>query len=93
MIRGKSKGCPYNLPIPFGCMTAGNCISMMQDIEDEEDADTDINTGVLTKLTFTAGDAASLDTLHIKETSILRTSLNVPIDILERVYGLIEVIE
>ena len=61
--------------------------------EDEEDVQNDINTGVLTKLTFTAGDAAGLDTLHIKETSFLRTSLNVPIDILDRVYGLIEVIE
>ena len=60
---------------------------------DEEDAQNDINTGVLTKLTFTAGESAGLDTLHIKETSFLRTSLNVPIDILERVYGLIEVIE
>ena len=62
-------------------------------IEDEEDAQNDINTGVLTKLTFTAGESAGLDTLHIKETSFLRTSLNVPIDILDRVYGLIEVIE
>jgi hypothetical protein len=61
--------------------------------EDEEDAQNDINTGVLTKLTFTAGESAGLDTLHIKDTSFLRTSLNVPIDILERVYGLIEVVE
>ena len=62
-------------------------------VEDEEDAHNDINTGVLTKLTFTAGESAGLDTLHINDSSILRTSLNVPIDILERVYGLIKVIE
>ena len=49
--------------------------------------------GVLAKLTFTAGDAASLDTLHIKDTSILRNSGNVQINILERVYGIIEVVE
>ena len=49
--------------------------------------------GTLAKINFTAGDAASLDTLHIKDTSILRNSGNVQIDILDRVYGLIEVIE
>ena len=50
-------------------------------------------TGTLAKINFTAGDAASLDTLHIKDTSILRNSGNVQIDILDRVYGLIEVVE
>jgi hypothetical protein len=50
-------------------------------------------TGTLAKINLTAGEVVSLDTLHIKDTSILRTSLNVPIDILDRVYGLIEVIE
>jgi len=41
MIRGKSKGCPFNLPIPFGCKTAGGCVSMMSEVErdgDPEDA-------------------------------------------------------
>lgn len=37
MIRGKSKKCPFNLPIPFGCKTAGSCMSMMRHIEDRED--------------------------------------------------------
>ena len=50
-------------------------------------------TGTLAKINFTAGETASLDTLHIKDTSILRNSVNIPIYILERVYGLIEVIE
>jgi len=50
-------------------------------------------TGTLAKINFTAGEAASLDTLHIKNTSILKNSGNVQIDILERVYGLIEVVE
>ena len=47
---------------------------------------------VLAKLTLTAV-STGLDTLHIKETSILRNSGNVQIDILDRVYGLIEVVE
>ena len=51
------------------------------------------STGTLAKINFTAGEAASLDTLHIKNTSILKNSGNVQIDILERVYGLIEVVE
>ena len=49
-------------------------------------------TGPIAKINFTAGESAGLDTLHIKETSILRTSLNVPIDILARVYGLIDIV-
>ena len=49
--------------------------------------------GSLAKINFTAGDAASLDTLHINDTSILKNSGNVQIDILDRVYGLIEVVE
>ena len=48
--------------------------------------------GVLAKLTLSAV-STGLDTLHIKDTSILRNSGNVQINILERVYGLIEVIE
>jgi len=48
--------------------------------------------GVLAKLTLSAL-STGLDTLHINESSILKTSGNVPIDILDRVYGLIEVIE
>ena len=50
-------------------------------------------TGTLAEINLTAGESAGLDTLHIKDTSILRNSGNVPIDILDRVYGLIEVIE
>ena len=48
--------------------------------------------GALAKITLTAL-STGLDTLHIKNTSILRNSGNVQIDILERVYGLIEVVE
>ena len=48
--------------------------------------------GVLAKLTLTAL-STGLDTLHIKDTSILRNSGTDPIDIVGRVYGLIEVIE
>jgi hypothetical protein len=33
MIRGKAKSCPYGLPIPFGCKTAGKCVSMMSHID------------------------------------------------------------
>ena len=48
--------------------------------------------GVLAKLTCTALNAG-LDTLHINDSSILKNSLNVPITILNRMYGLIEVVE
>ncbi len=37
MIRGKSVACPYGLPIPLGCKTAGSCISMMNPSDDEGD--------------------------------------------------------
>ncbi len=43
MIRGKRKSCPFGLPIPFGCKTAGKCISMMSttnNIEDSEEKST-----------------------------------------------------
>ena len=49
--------------------------------------------GILAKINFTAGSSASLDTLHINDSSIIRNSGNVPIDILNRMYGLIEVVE
>lgn len=49
--------------------------------------------GILAKISVTAGETAGLDTLHIKDTSILRNSGNVSIDILNRMYGLIEVVE
>ena len=49
--------------------------------------------GILAKINFTAGSSASLDTLHINDSSIIRNSGNVPIDILNRIYGLIEVVE
>ena len=48
--------------------------------------------GVLAKLTLSAL-STGLDTLHINDSSILRNSGNVQIDILDRVYGLIEVVE
>jgi len=48
--------------------------------------------GILAKLTCTAL-STGLDTLHINDSSILRTSLNIPISILNRMYGLIEVVE
>ena len=57
-----------------------------------EDFTSYTGSGVLAKLTLSAL-SAGLDTLHIKDTSILRTSGNVPIDILDRMYGLIEVVE
>jgi len=50
-------------------------------------------TGTLAKINLTAGASASLDTLHIEDTSILKNSGNVSIDIVDRVYGLIEVVE
>ena len=50
-------------------------------------------TGTVAKISLTAGSIAGLDTLHIKDTSILRNSGNIPIDILNRMYGLIEVVE
>ena len=49
--------------------------------------------GILAKLTLSALSTGSLDTLHINDSSILRNSGNIPINILERVYGLIEVLE
>ena len=49
--------------------------------------------GTLAKISLTAGSIAGLDTLHIKDTSILRNSGNIPIDILNSMYGLIEVVE
>ena len=52
--------------------------------------------GTLAKISLTgivSGSIAGLDTLHIKDTSILRNSGNIPIDILNRMYGLIEVVE
>jgi len=48
--------------------------------------------GVLAKLTLSAL-STGLDTLHINDSSILRNSGNVQIDIVDRVYGLIEVVE
>ena len=49
--------------------------------------------GTLAKITFTAGSSAHLDTLHINDSSMLRNSGNLPITILNRMYGLIEVVE
>ena len=49
--------------------------------------------GTLAKITFTAGSSARLDTLHINDSSMLRNSGNLPITILNRMYGLIEVVE
>ena len=48
--------------------------------------------GVLAKLTLSAV-STGLDTLHIKDTSILKNSETDPIDIVKRMYGLIEVVE
>mgnify|MGYP001181749914 CR=1 FL=1 len=39
MIRGKTKPCPFGLPIPFGCKTSGKCISLMSNINDIENAE------------------------------------------------------
>ena len=49
--------------------------------------------GTLAKISLTAGETAGLDTLHIKGTSMLRNSGNVSINILNSMYGLIEVVE
>ena len=36
MIRGNKKGCPFGLPIPYGCKNAGLCTkSMSADIKDD----------------------------------------------------------
>ena len=50
-------------------------------------------TGTLSRITFTAGDSPSIDTLFINETSILRTSSNESIDITDMIFGVIEVVE
>ena len=57
-----------------------------------EDFTTYTGSGVLAKLTLSAL-STGLDTLHIKDTSILKNSETDPIDIVKRMYGLIEVVE
>jgi len=37
MIRGKTKKCPFGLPITMGCKTAGNAISKMMPLELADD--------------------------------------------------------
>ena len=39
MIRGKTKSCPFGLPIPFGCKTAGRCMSMMTSLDGDGGSD------------------------------------------------------
>tara|TARA_B100000131_G_C18088035_1_gene601012 strand:+ start:1360 stop:1797 length:438 start_codon:yes stop_codon:yes gene_type:complete len=36
MIRGKSKRCPYGMPIPYGCMNAGDSASIMLEISKDD---------------------------------------------------------
>ena len=50
-------------------------------------------TGILAKISLTSGMAGSVDTLYIQDSSILKNSGNIEIDVLEKVYGLIEVVE
>ena len=49
--------------------------------------------GVLAKISLTAGSFSSMDTFVIHDTSILKNSGNIQINIVDRVYGLIEVVE
>jgi hypothetical protein len=39
MIRGKKRPCPFGLSVPFGCKTAGGCISMMRTVDGDNDDD------------------------------------------------------
>tara|TARA_R110002020_G_scaffold50716_7_gene143286 strand:+ start:74555 stop:74992 length:438 start_codon:yes stop_codon:yes gene_type:complete len=39
MIRGKTKKCPYGLPVPYGCMEAGDFISVMAPISKDDNAE------------------------------------------------------
>ena len=79
-----------NAPIFFD--TINSTDGTMELISTAENFTTYTGSGILAKLTLSAV-STGLDTLHIKDTSILRDSLNVPIDIVNRMYGLIEVIE
>ena len=80
-----------NAPIFFETINPTD--GTMELIATAEDFGGYTGTGTLAKINLTAGESAGLDTLHIKDTSVLRTSLNVPINILDRIYGLIEVVE
>ena len=50
-------------------------------------------TGILAKINLTSSISGSVDTLYIQDSSILKNSGNIEIDVLEKVYGLIEVVE
>ena len=50
-------------------------------------------TGILAKISLTSGIAGSVDTLYFQDSSILKNSGNIEIDILDKVYGLIKVVE
>ena len=50
-------------------------------------------TGILAKINLTSSISGRVDTLYIQDSSILKNSGNIEIDVLEKVYGLIEVIE
>jgi len=49
--------------------------------------------GMIAKISLTAGNSTGQNTMQIHDTSILKNSGNVQIDILDRVHGLIEVVE
>ena len=50
-------------------------------------------TGILAKINLTSSISGRVDTLYIQDSSILKNSGNIEIDVLEKVYGLIEVVE
>ena len=80
-----------NAPIFFDTINIAN--GTIELIATAEDFAGYTGTGILAKISLTSGISGSVDTLYIQDSSILKNSGNIEIDVLEKVYGLIEVIE
>ena len=80
-----------NAPIFFDTINIAN--GTIELIATAEDFAGYTGTGILAKISLTSGMAGSVDTLYIQDSSILKNSGNIEIDVLEKVYGLIEVVE
>ena len=80
-----------NAPIFFDTINIAN--GTIELIATAEDFAGYTGTGILAKISLTSSISGSVDTLYIQDSSILKNSGNIEIDILEKVYGLIEVVE
>ena len=80
-----------NAPIFFDTINIAN--GTIELIATAEDFTGYSGTGILAKISLTSSISGSVDTLYIQDSSILKNSGNIEIDILEKVYGLIEVVE